>query len=136
MTSEDHAQPQRYVLEPDPAWDWSEEQDGVFVVELSWVPDALAGRLAKLVVSPALAADLESRGVGGFRTGPARGLLGEDSFAEPGTPPPPLLRLIPGEDPAEDIAFLPGVGLTVSERALEVLRAHCGQLQSTVLPAP
>lgn len=120
----------RYSIEPDPAWDGWDEEDGVLVVELSWLPDALAGRSEQLVVSPALAEALRSNGITGFQTGAARGILDEDAFdVEPGTPPPPLLRLIPGDDPTADVRYTRPGGLTVSRRALDVLRAHCEHLQ-------
>jgi hypothetical protein len=118
------------LFEPDPAWDWSDNRDGVLVVELGWSPDALAGRLADLVVSPALAAALVAHGVSGFRSSAARGVFREDPFGvEPGASPPPLVRLVAGDDPAADVACVPSVGLTVSGRALDVLRTHCARLQ-------
>jgi hypothetical protein len=131
VNDEDHSgRQQRYAVEPDPAWDWSEEQNGELVVELSWPPDALAGRLEDLVVSPALAAALVARGLTGFLTSAASGVFRDDAFGiEQGVTPPPLLRLLAGEDPAQDVAYVPRVGLTVSARALDVLQAHCDRLQ-------
>ncbi|WP_157442044.1 hypothetical protein [Actinoplanes awajinensis] len=94
-------QPLRHIVEPDPAWDWTEEVDDVLVVELSWPPDALAGRLDELVASPALVAALTAGGITGFRTAGARGVYREDSFdVDPDTPPaapdPPPRRRGPG----------------------------------------
>jgi hypothetical protein len=44
----------RYFVEPDPAWDLSELDGETLSVELSWIPDALAGRLEELVATPPL----------------------------------------------------------------------------------
>lgn len=120
----------RYVVEPDPAWDGFEEEDGVLVVELSWEPDALAGRLDELVATPQLVAALTQAGVSGFTTGAARGWYDEEnSFdVEPGTPPPDLVRLVVGADPQADLSYDPPRGLLVSEAALAVLNQHCERL--------
>ncbi|WP_203823250.1 hypothetical protein [Actinoplanes palleronii] len=124
-------QPLRHIVEPDPAWDWTEEVDDVLVVELSWPPDALAGRLDELVASPALVAALTSGGITGFRTAGARGVYREDSFdVDPDTPPPPLTRLLVGDDPAADMSYAAHTGLSVSQRTLEILRTHCERLGS------
>jgi len=120
----------RYAIEPDPAWDWHEERDGVLTVELSWAPDALAGRLAELVASPALAAAFSTEGLTGYRTNAARGYFHEDAFGvKDGETPPPLVRIVVEEDPTADFSYERSQGLTVSARALAVLRAHCQKLQ-------
>jgi hypothetical protein len=120
----------RYAIDPDPAWDFYDEVDGVLTVELSWAPDALAGRQPEFVASPGLVAALEADGLTGYRTGAARGYYREDSFGvEEGETPPSLVRLIVDERPGADFSCVPGEGLTVSPRALAVLRAHCLNLQ-------
>lgn len=131
MNHEDRSKPERFKLQPDPAWDWNEvDGDGVLVVELSWTPDAMAARNEDIVVSPALADALVAAKVTGFTTGAARGVYSEQAFGvDEGEEPPALLRLIPGDDPAADIAYVKGDGLTVSRRALDLLRAHCQNLQ-------
>lgn len=119
----------RYAIDPDPAWDYYEEEDGVLRVELSWAPDALAGRTTELVARPELIAAMQAEGLTGYRTGPAAGYYGEQVIGvEEGEAPPELVRVLPGDDPAADLAYEQGVGLTVSERALAVLRAHCTNL--------
>lgn len=132
VDSEDRQRsPHRYALQPDPVWDGSQERDGVLLVELSWTPDALAGRPPDLVVSPALAAALTAHELTGFRTGAAQAAYDEDAFdVEPGTPPPPLVRLILGDDETRDLAYARPRGLTASNRALDVLQAHCDHLQA------
>jgi hypothetical protein len=121
---------QRYAVMPDPAWDWSEEPDGVLTMELSWAPDALAGRAPDFVASPALVAALSAEGLTGYRTAAARGYFHEDAFGvEPGEAAPALVRVIVEADPAADFSYERGPGLTVSPRALAVLRAHCQNLQ-------
>ncbi|WP_433045501.1 hypothetical protein [Dactylosporangium sp. CS-033363] len=123
----------RFQLDPDPAWDLCEDRDGVLTVELSWLPDGLAARLTEIVASPALVAELTAAGLTGFSTAPAAGYFREDSFVEPGTAPPELVRLVPGADPGADFAYVERAGLTVSERALQILRAHCRRLEATEL---
>ena len=121
----------RYEVEPDPALDGADELDGVFVVELTWVPDALAGRLDELVASPQLVAALTQAGISGFTTGAARGWYDdENSFVDEGTPPPELVRLVVGSDPDADMSLRGprGFQLYVSEAALAVLQQHCQSL--------
>ena len=126
--------PRRIAIAPDPAWDWYEEEDGVLAVELSWMPDALAGRAPDFVAGPELIEAMSAAGLTGYRTGAARGYFGEQVVdVEEGTPPPPLVRLLVDDDPAADFAYERGQGLTVTERALAVLQAHCRNL--TVQPA-
>lgn len=125
---------QRYELEPDPAWDGCEEDDdGVLTVELSWKPDALAARAPDIVASPALAAALTAAGLTGFRTGEARGTYDYDQVfdVEEGELPPPLVRLVVGDDPRADFSYARPAGLTVSPAALAVLHAHCERLDAT-----
>src|SRR3712207_2846535 len=123
----------RYQLEPDPAWDHSEDDGGTLTVELAWMPDALAARTTEIVATPRLVAALREAGLTGFGTAPAAGHFREDAFVEPGTAPPALVRLVVGADPAADLAYTERIGLTASERALEVLRAHCRRLDATPL---
>ncbi|GIH03843.1 hypothetical protein Rhe02_19100 [Rhizocola hellebori] len=120
---------QRFALEPDPAWDWSEtDAEGALVVELSWLPDALAGRLDELVASPDLARALTEAGVTGFTIATARGLLHENFFEAPGTPSPQLQRLVVGDELHADLSYQRKTGLIASPRAVAVLAAHCRQL--------
>jgi hypothetical protein len=120
-----------FVVEPDPAWDWSEDVDGVLTVELSWKPDGIAGRLDELVTSPALLRDLQEAGFSGFNTGPARGYYREDSFgADESTPAPDLIQLNVDHDEAGDIHYVPEVGLIVSGRVLSVLKDHCTRMSA------
>ena len=129
---EPDATDRRYEIDPDPAWDAYDEADGVLVVELSWLPDALAGRPPEIVAAPELVAALAAAGLTGYRTGPARGHFGAQVIGvEPATAPPPLARLLVGDDPAADFAYEHSRGLTVSARALAVLRAHCDHLTVT-----
>lgn len=125
----------RFVLEPDPAWDWYDDQDGVLTVELSWMPDALAGRLTELVVSPELAGALAAGGVTGFTVGIAVGFFAERGALDvlPGELPPDLVRLCVGDDLSADLAYLPGIGLTASQRVLDLFKAHCRHLDVTEL---
>lgn len=123
----------RIGIDPDPVWDDHDEENGVLVVELSWRPDPLAGRPPELVASPELVAAMSAAGLTGYRTGPARGRYGEDTFGVDGdAAPPPLVRLIVDGDPAADFAYRRDEGLTVTERALILLQAHCRNL--TVRP--
>ena len=126
--------PRRYKIDPDPAWDQTDEENGVLSVELSWVPDALAGRAPNLVASPELVAAMAADGLTGYATGAARGYYREDGGfgVEPGQAPPDLVRILVEETPAADFSYQEGQGLTVSERALALLRAHCENL--TVQP--
>jgi hypothetical protein len=117
-----------YVLIPDVAWNRQEEVDGVLVVHLTHAPDALAGQPADFVVSPQLVADLEAAGLSGYRTGPAKGFYRPDGAAS-GEPAPPLKRFIVGQDFSEDFALGPEVGLTASQRAVDVLRGRCQALR-------
>jgi hypothetical protein len=122
----------RIGIDPDPAWDGSEEENGVLVVELSWPPDALAGRPPELVASPALVEIMTAAGLTGYRPGAARGEYGEGAFdVEEGASPPPLVRLVVGEDPAADFSYREVEGLTVTERTLILLQAHCRNLTVT-----
>ncbi|WP_067500190.1 hypothetical protein [Actinoplanes sp. TFC3] len=119
----------RSIVEPDPAWDASTDENGVLTVELSWPPDALAGRQEELVISPGLAQALTGAGLTGFTTAAAAGVYLDQTFGvEPGDVPPPLLRLVPGDDALADLAYVPGKGFSVSEKALQVLQAHCKSL--------
>ena len=121
---------ERFELQPDPAWDYCEDTDGVLTVELSWVPDALAARAPQIVATPALIAALSAAGLTGFRTGEARGYYREDSFdVEEGEAPPALVRLIVGDDPKADFSYERSSGLTTSPSALAVLQAHCRHLR-------
>ena len=120
----------RDLVEPDPAWDWFEDRDGVFTVELSWPPDALAGRGEDIVASPDVVRALQGAGITGFRTAPAAGHYREDSFGvDADTPPPELVRLLVDGDDEADLRYRPTEGLVVTERALAVLRSHCTSLQ-------
>ena len=124
----------RIGIFPDPAWDGSEEEDGVLVVELSWPPDALAGRPPELVASPELVTVMAAAGLTGYRTGAARGEYGDGAFdVEEGATPPPLVRLIVDDDPAADFSYREAEGLTVTERTLILLQTHCQNL--TVEPS-
>lgn len=116
----------RIAIAPDPAWDAYEDRDGVLTVELSWAPDALAGRPPQLVAAPELVAAMAAAGLTGYRTGEAHGVYDED--VEDGAAPPPLVRLFVGDDPAADLSYRPGAGLTVTGRALAVLQDHCDHL--------
>ncbi len=121
--------PRRYEIEPDPAWDWDDEVDGVLTVELSWAPDALAGRLETLVASPELVAALSREGLTGYTTGPARGYFDEQSDeAETGAAVPELVQFIVGEDPTADFFYQHTQGLVISERALTLLQPRCRNL--------
>ncbi|MCA2218595.1 hypothetical protein [Jidongwangia harbinensis] len=98
-------------------------------VELSWAPDALAGRPPELVASPELVAAMAAAGLTGYTTGAARGYFGDGAFGiEDGAIAPELIRLIVGDDPAADVSYVRGQGLAVSERALALLRAQCQSL--------
>jgi hypothetical protein len=132
-TEEPRSVSHRIAIDPDPAWDGYEEENGVLAVELSWAPDALAGRPPELVASPELVSVLSSAGLTGYRTAEVRAQYGEDAFdVEEGATPPPLVRLIVDDDPAADFSYRRGEGLTVTERALVLLQAHCQSL--TVRP--
>jgi hypothetical protein len=121
----------RYLVEPDPAWDWFEDRDGVLTVELSWPPDALAGRGDDIVADPILVRALQGAGITGFHTAPAAGRYREDSFGvDASTPPPALVRLHVDGDDAADVRYHPTDGLVVTERALAVLRTYCTGLQA------
>jgi len=121
--------PRRYEIDPDPVWDLSDVRDGVLTVELSWVPDALAGRPPELVAGPELVAALHREGLTGYTTGAARATFDEQSpAAEEGVAVPELLRLIVGDDASADLSYQPVRGLVVSERALTVLQSHCHNL--------
>ncbi|GGQ56330.1 hypothetical protein [Couchioplanes azureus] len=131
-TDEPNGGPRRYEIDPDPAWDLSDVQDGVLTVELSWVPDSLAGRPPALVASPELVAALSAEGLTGYTTGAARASFDEDSpAAEEGVAVPELVRLIVGDDPAADFFYERSQGLVVSERALALLQAQCRNLTVT-----
>jgi hypothetical protein len=126
--------PRRYKIDPDPAWDGSDEEDGVLNVELSWVPDPLAGRVPELVASPELVTAMATERLTGYTTGAARSYFGDGAFGvEEGATAPELVRLIVGEDPTADLFYERSQGLTVSERALALLRPWCRNL--TVRPA-
>jgi len=56
------------VIEPDPAWDAAVETDGELVVEVTWLPNALAGRGDEFVASLALVDALTVAGITGFTT--------------------------------------------------------------------
>ena len=129
-TEQSSGAPRRYAIAPDPAWDWYDEEDGgVLSVELSWAPDALAGRPPELVASPELAEALAAEGLTGFSTGPARGYFTEGAIGvDEGAAPPELVRLIVGEDPSADFSYERSEGLTVTERALTLLQARCQNL--------
>jgi hypothetical protein len=132
-TDEPHA-PRRYEIDPDPVWDLSDVRDGVLHVELSWVPDALAGRPPGLVADPELVTALLGEGLTGFTTGAVRATFDEQSLAaDEGVAVPELVRLIVGDDASADFCYERGRGLVVSERALAVLRPRCRNL--TVSPA-
>ncbi|MGK5683346.1 hypothetical protein [Actinoplanes sp. URMC 104] len=133
-TEQPNGAPRRYRIEPDPAWDWYEEEDGgVLAVELSWVPDALAGRPPEVVAGPELVAVMADAGLTGYVTGPARGYYVQSAFGvQPSDTAPPLVRLTVGDDQTADFSFLASQGLTVSERALALLQEHCRNL--TVMP--
>ncbi|AEV86951.1 hypothetical protein ACWT_5932 [Actinoplanes sp. SE50] len=132
-TDEASGVPRRYEIDPDPAWDGSDDQDGVLTVVLSWVPDPLVGRPPELAASPELVAALLADGLTGFITGPARATYDEDAFDGAGVmTPPELVRLIVGGDPAADFFYGWGEGLVVSERALALLQTRCRNL--TVRP--
>ncbi|MBM2614773.1 hypothetical protein JIG36_04285 [Actinoplanes sp. LDG1-06] len=120
----------RFEIDPDPAWDLAEEEEGgVLAVELSWEPDALAGRPPELVATPVLVTALSDAGLTGFRTGLARGYYGEGAFGvEEGQTPPDLVRLVVEETPEADFSYERSQGLTVSERALALLQEHCQNL--------
>ncbi|WP_328468404.1 hypothetical protein OHA21_51705 [Actinoplanes sp. NBC_00393] len=121
--------PRRYEIDPDPAWDLSDEQDGVLTVELSWVPDSLAGRPPELVASPELVAVMAGAGLTGYTTGAARATFDEQSpAAEEGVPVPELVQLIVGTDASADFSLEQGFGLVLSERALAVIQPHCRNL--------
>lgn len=132
-TEEPRGSAHRIGIDPDPAWDGSGQQSGVLAVELTWPPDALAGRPPELVASPELIAAMSAAGFTGYRTGAVRARYDEDAFGvEDGDTPPPLVRLIVGDDEAADFSYQRPAGLTVTERALILLQAHCGNL--TVRP--
>ena len=104
----------------------------MFVVELSWVPDPLAGRPPQLVGSPGLVAAMAVAGLTGYTTGAARGRFGEGAFGvEEGALAPDLIRLVVGDDPAADFFYEQGQGLIISERALALLQACCQSLRVT-----
>ncbi|AGZ41296.1 hypothetical protein [Actinoplanes friuliensis] len=125
----------RIGIDPDPAWDGSDEDNGVLVVELSWPPDPLAGRPPQLVATPELVALMAEAGFTGYRTGEVRATYDEDAFdVEDGAAPPPLVSFMVGDDTGADFAYWPGEGLTVTERALILLQAHCQNLR--VSPRP
>jgi hypothetical protein len=48
---------------------------------------------------------------------------------EEGEEPPPLVRLVVGDDPAEDFSYARPAGFTASPRAVAVLQAYCTNLQ-------
>jgi hypothetical protein len=125
--------PRRYKVDPDPAWDGSDQEDGVLTVELSWVPDQLAGRPPELVAGPELVTTLAAEGLTGYTTGAVRASFDEQSVAaEAGAVVPELVRLIAGEDPAADFFYERSQGLIISERALALLQPRCQNL--TVRP--
>jgi hypothetical protein len=117
----------RFVIKPDPAWDAADETDGELVVGVTWLPDALAGRGDQLVASPALVDALTVAGITGFTTAPARAIIPDDAFVEPGTVPPVVIRLATGDDPAADLAYMGGHGLIASPRATAIIVGHCGE---------
>lgn len=133
-TDEPNGGPRRYKIDPDPAWDGSDVADGVLIVELSWVPDPLAGRPPELVASPELIMAMSVEGLTGYTTDAARGHFGENSFGvEDGAAAPELIRLIVGEDPAADFFHERSQGLIVSERTLTLLQSRCPNLRVTPL---
>jgi hypothetical protein len=117
----------RFVIEPDPAWDAAVETDGELVVEVTWLPNALAGRGDELVASLALVDALTVAGITGFTTAPARAIIPDGAFVEPGTAPPVVVRLLTGDDPAADLAYVDGHGLIASPRATAIIVGHCGE---------
>jgi hypothetical protein len=125
----------RYFVEPDPAWDLSDLEGETLSVELSWMPDALAGRLEELVASPALVRALQEAALTGFTTQAARGYFTENSLDDSAAAPE-LRRLVVGDDPAADLAYLPRTGLVASEQAVAVLRAHCTRTTFELLTHP
>ena len=101
----------------------------MLTVELSWVPDALARRAPELVASQKLVDAIAAEGLTGYRTGEARGVYVEGAFGvTTSDTPPPLVRIVVEENPAADFSYERSQGLTVSERALVLLRAHCESL--------
>jgi hypothetical protein len=66
-------------------------------------------------------------GITGFTTAPAHVIIPDDAFVEPGTAPPPVIRLIAGDDPVADLAYLDGHGLIASPRATAIVVAQCGR---------
>ena len=129
MNTEPNGAARRHKIDPDPAWDWYDEVDGVLTVELSWAPDALAGRPPELVASQKLADAMSAEGLTGYRTGEARGVYVQDAFGvTTGDAPPPLVRIVVEENPGADFSYERSQGLTVSGRALALLRAHCENL--------
>jgi hypothetical protein len=133
-TDKPNGGPRRYRIDPDPVWDGYDVQDGALTVELSWVPDALAGRPPELVASPELVTVLLREGLTGYTTGAVRASFDEQSLAaEQGVAVPELVRLIVGKDPSADFFYERGSGLVISERALALVQARCQNL--TVRPA-
>ena len=127
---------QRYVVDPDPAWDLSELRNSTLHVELSWNPDALAGRLEELVASPKLVSALEVAGITGFTSSPAYGYFSSDAIGVTHeTVAPELLQLHVGRDGHADLSYLPESGLIASERAVEVIRRHCDKAAIEPLPS-
>ena len=124
----------RFVIEPDPAWDAAEETEGELVVEVSWLPDALAGRGDQLVASPVLLDALTAAGVTGFTTTPARVAIPGDAFVEPGTATPVVTPLIAGDDLGADLAYVDGRGLIASPRATAIIMGQCGRASASPLP--
>ncbi|MGK5683345.1 hypothetical protein [Actinoplanes sp. URMC 104] len=132
MSTEQTDTPRRIRIDPDPAWDGYDDTDGVLSVEISWAPDALAGRPPQLIATPELVAALSAAELTGYRTGEARVSYDEDAFdVEEGDTPPPMVRLVVEDTPEADFSYRRGRGLTVSERALAVLQAHCRNLTVT-----
>jgi hypothetical protein len=126
----------RYYVEPDPAWDLSEIRDGTLTMELSWMPDALAGRMEEIVASPQLVTALKQAGVSGFTTSLAHGYFTENSIdvEVEVEPAPRLQQLHLGNDETADLYYAHAVGLIASPRAVEVLRTHCTNI--TIQPQP
>ncbi|GAB7037683.1 MULTISPECIES: hypothetical protein [Catenuloplanes] len=133
-TDEPNGGPRRYKVDPDPAWDGYDVEDGVLVVELSWMPDPLAGRPPELVAGPELVAAMSAEGFTGYVTGAARAHFGDGAFGvDDDTAAPELVRLVVGEEPAADFSYERGQGLIVSERALALLQSHCQNLRANPL---
>lgn len=118
----------RFVLEPDPAWDGSETDNDELIVELTWLPDALAGRLEELVASAELTAALVNASITGVTTARARAVITDNSFIDMDAAAPTVVRLIVGHDPTADLAFVPGHGLVASPRATAIIAGHCDRI--------